>query len=580
LNRLEQVKELLNKFSINEIAKKLNLKESTIERYARKVKKDPKETKIYTVDSPSILLLDIETLPCEVLTWGLYLQTIPTDNLIKDWSLLGWSAKWLGASKIMSEILTPEEAINRNDKRILNNLWLLMDEAQVIVGHNGCLAPGHKVLKADFTWCNVENLKVGDKILSFNENTPSSKEQKLPRKYEIGKVTACSPIKKECSIIELENGKKIVASNDHPWLVRFSAKHRHWGYKTTEQLKNATTEKVLTKVINMWEFDNSYYAGYLAAFLDGEGCINQQIRKDVYKEKIKNGYQFQLTFSQKDPDIIEKLKESLNYYNFKYTIHPYDKNHIDIMKISLLGGMSEVIRYLGITNAVKKKKINLNSLSQRKMYGIEDIPIKSITSIGETVVIGLSTSTHTYIADGFPCHNSRFDVRKTNARFLLHSFAPPKPYKIIDTLLEARKNFAFVSNKLDHLNSMLDLTRKIKTEYGLWRRCLGMDGADANKALKEMEKYNRQDIVVLEDLYLALRPWIKGHPNLGLYMDIDETMCPNCGSAITSNMKDGSYYTPSGKYTAFRCATCGAIGRSKINELSPKKRRSLLIGAR
>ena len=32
-----------------------------------------------------------------------------------------------------------------------------------------------------------------------------------------------------------------------------------------------------------------------------------------------------------------------------------------------------------------------------------------------------------------------------------------------------------------------------------------------------MEKYNRQDVTLLEELYAVLQPWIPNHPHRGLY---------------------------------------------------------------
>jgi hypothetical protein len=45
-----------------------------------------------------------------------------------------------------------------------------------------------------------------------------------------------------------------------------------------------------------------------------------------------------------------------------------------------------------------------------------------------------------------------------------------------------------------------------------------------------MRRYNIRDVVALEPLYLKLRPWIEGHPNVAVYSDSDEVACPKCGS--------------------------------------------------
>jgi len=163
-------------------------------------------------------------------------------------------------------------------------------------------------------------------------------------------------------------------------------------------------------------------------------------------------------------------------------------------------------------------------------------------------------------------HNAaRFDLRKLNARFIQNGLKPPMPYQIIDTLKECRKHFAFSSNKLDYVSALMDGGAKLHTDFDLWKRCVTGD----KEALKEMETYNRQDVVALEDVYFAIRPWIKSHANMGLYVESEDPVCPTCGS---ENLTwKGHYYTQAGKYRAFRCH-CGAIGRYRSSDL-PKETR-------
>jgi len=68
----------------------------------------------------------------EVSVWGLYKQYIPNDNIIKDWNILSWAAKWLFDDEIMSDILTPKEAVARDDSRILKSMWKCWRRAIVL----------------------------------------------------------------------------------------------------------------------------------------------------------------------------------------------------------------------------------------------------------------------------------------------------------------------------------------------------------------------------------------------------------------------------------------------------------------
>lgn len=84
-----------------------------------------------------VLSLDIETLPILGYSWGVWNQNIYSTQIVKDWSLLSYSAKWLGTDKVISEVLSPKETMTRNDKRITTSIWKLLEEAVIVVTHNG-----------------------------------------------------------------------------------------------------------------------------------------------------------------------------------------------------------------------------------------------------------------------------------------------------------------------------------------------------------------------------------------------------------------------------------------------------------
>jgi hypothetical protein len=89
------------------------------------------------VEPPKILLLDIETMPIEALVFDVWKQDIRMDQIKKDWSIICWSAKWLFDSKVMGQVVTPQEAVAHKDNSVLMKVWGLMNEADWIVTHNG-----------------------------------------------------------------------------------------------------------------------------------------------------------------------------------------------------------------------------------------------------------------------------------------------------------------------------------------------------------------------------------------------------------------------------------------------------------
>jgi hypothetical protein len=177
-------------------------------------------------------------------------------------------------------------------------------------------------------------------------------------------------------------------------------------------------------------------------------------------------------------------------------------------------------------------------------------------------------------ADIVIAHNAeKFDIPRLNSRFILNGLNPPLPYQVIDTLRHIRRQFGFTSNKLDYVNKLLNLERKKETSFELWDNCMKGD----RKALKEMEDYNVQDVRILEETYLQIRPWIKPHPNMGLFiLDETEQRCPSCGS---NDLQDQGkcYNTSANIYELFRCGNCLSISRKRLGAVTIKQKRHLLI---
>lgn len=175
-------------------------------------------------------------------------------------------------------------------------------------------------------------------------------------------------------------------------------------------------------------------------------------------------------------------------------------------------------------------------------------------------------------ADIIVAHNgARFDVRRMNARFALNGLTPPMPYRVVDTLRVIRRQFDFAAYNLDYVNGLFGLETKKGNEEGmrLWKDCVSGDPDRAKIALEKMSRYCDNDVMILEELYVEIRAWIKGHPNMGLYVDTEGEKCTNCGS--TDLDWRGKYYTPAGRYRAFRCK-CGTVGRSRSSDMTKEEK--------
>ena len=176
-------------------------------------------------------------------------------------------------------------------------------------------------------------------------------------------------------------------------------------------------------------------------------------------------------------------------------------------------------------------------------------------------------------ADIIVAHNGRkFDNRQMNARFLFHQIPPPTPYQTIDTLQHSKKKFDIPSHSLEFIGNFMGLGGKIDTGgFSLWEKC--MKGEQS--ALDEMEKYNIKDVLLLEEVYLRLRPFINPHPNIGLFIKENVQSCPSCGSEYLD--WNGTYSTYANSFDSFRCKSCGSIGRSRNTSLDKDARRFLTM---
>lgn len=175
-------------------------------------------------------------------------------------------------------------------------------------------------------------------------------------------------------------------------------------------------------------------------------------------------------------------------------------------------------------------------------------------------------------ADIIVAHNGiGFDTKKMNARFAYYGMPKPSPFREVDTLRIARKEWKLSSNKLDNIGEFLDLGKKAPSSYSLWKGC--MDGDE--KSWKLMKQYNKQDVVLLEKVYeyMLHGGWITNHPNLATISG-DTHSCPKCGASREHLQKRGPRHTQTGTFQTYQCSNCTSYSRDRIAE---KKEKTWLV---
>ena len=212
-------------------------------------------------------------------------------------------------------------------------------------------------------------------------------------------------------------------------------------------------------------------------------------------------------------------------------------------------------------------------LGRDKIHGVVLTPTESLEQNDSRIV---QTMTDLFEeADFVVAHNGkRFDVPLLRARVVKNRMRPMKTVRCIDTLVIA-KSMKFESNKLDSLCNYLDIGRKMETTgIGLWMKCMNGD----KQALAKMLEYNKQDVSLLEELYLELRPFDRTGPNYGQYYNDGKRHCPACGSTDLEGTGN-KVYTNVSQFEELVCNDCGHRSRMRGSVNNKEQRANLLMRA-
>lgn len=171
-------------------------------------------------------------------------------------------------------------------------------------------------------------------------------------------------------------------------------------------------------------------------------------------------------------------------------------------------------------------------------------------------------------------NGKRFDLKKIRARMVMAAMPPFSPVTVIDTMLIAKAEFGFTSNKLEWMSGKLSPIKKRKhgkfPGFELWRAFL----ARVKAARNEMRLYNKDDVRSLRHVYYRMRPWAAGHPNVGAFFKDEEQRCPKCGSSDVE--RRGTARTQTGEYQRIRCNYCHGWSRTRYTLNTLRKRKANL----
>jgi RNase P subunit RPR2 len=150
-------------------------------------------------------------------------------------------------------------------------------------------------------------------------------------------------------------------------------------------------------------------------------------------------------------------------------------------------------------------------------------------------------------------NHEKFDLPWVRTRCFFHRIPMFPTYITTDTLKKARSGFRFNSNTLDYMGKYAGFGGKLSTDYSLWDKVILHKDV---KALEYMVKYCKKDVLLLEQVYKELSPYITTKVHLGVLSGASKTSCPECSSENTVQSKIRMSATGI-KKIQLQCKDCG-----------------------
>jgi hypothetical protein len=140
------------------------------------------------VKQSKVLILDIETSPLLVYVWGLRKQFLRSDQIKKDWYIMAWCAKWLGGTKPIYY----DTQISMTDKPILEVLWKMLDEAEIVITQNGKNFDAKKInarfilagMKPPSSYKHFDTYQLAKSVAGFTSNSLDYLTHKLCKQHQ------------------------------------------------------------------------------------------------------------------------------------------------------------------------------------------------------------------------------------------------------------------------------------------------------------------------------------------------------------------------------------------------------------
>ena len=267
-----------------------------------------------------------------------------------------------------------------------------------------CVEQDTPVLMADYTWKAIRDVQVGDQLLSVDEQGGNQRQRQGSRRWRVATVTRKKEAVKEC--LELSaGGRHLILTPDHQVLTGLSGKHWIEAGRTRH---DHAFQSSLMEAVEPWDdTEDLRNRGWMGGFLDGEGCVNGTHMQGG-AQGTHRGYG-SVSFSQNPGDVLDRACAIVHQYRLPLSMRGASESHHNTHYGYVRGGPAATIRLLGLFKPIRLQNTFRHIVESGHIRAVCLTP-KKLTGkakVGLRHVVDITTTTGTFIANGFVVHNCR-----------------------------------------------------------------------------------------------------------------------------------------------------------------------------
>ena len=279
-----------------------------------------------------------------------------------------------------------------------------------------CLVPSTLVLMADLTWKPLGEVSIGDEIITIDENAPIGGGYTgfMSRRWCIATVTAKHTSKREVWRFDTEAGS-LTGTKDHRVLAAYKKAVKGTKYTNYSHRWRAlgslqcskTRSGRITYIGAPWKPVTTYDAGWLAGFLDGEGHV-------LGSKSLRVKRAGWVGYAQNTGPVFDRAQCVTNRLGFVLKAHEKRRKYAPSGKIcwvcNFRGDLPEMMRLLGTIRptrlisdfqSILRRPASIRPTSKK----LKAPKLISKVGLGLQDVVDITTTSGTFIANGFVVHN-------------------------------------------------------------------------------------------------------------------------------------------------------------------------------